>query len=167
MYIFTGPGLASCRRRPLSSNVRRQPSPLWSALVNHYLTELRGTSEKPAHGHHGAHHLRWQSFPSCSGQSGAAHRRSTDRAGLIRAPVHHVKRPRNLLHTTLSRGFVQRAPPNPSFKPSTNGVPRMPGLAVPGTFSPSGPARHTAGAVLTRTLGRTIAARSPHPPQDQ
>ena len=24
VYIFTGPGLASCRRRPLSSNVRRQ-----------------------------------------------------------------------------------------------------------------------------------------------
>ena len=52
--ILHSPGLACYRSRPLSSHVRRQPYPIWSALVNLYLTELRGTSEEPAHDYHGA-----------------------------------------------------------------------------------------------------------------
>ena len=40
-YIFASPGLASCRRRPLSSNVRPHMEALWRATIsNSQITRL-------------------------------------------------------------------------------------------------------------------------------
>ena len=46
MYIFIGPGLASCRRRPLSSNVGRNTF-LTSSAVPELQRSLRSTSPAP------------------------------------------------------------------------------------------------------------------------
>ena len=142
VYIFSAQALASCRRRPLSSNVRRQPIPAEQTAVHQQLLWLRHASEAPAQ-HHTARLQR--ASPQVVLLSVAfKHRRLLPVAPqqrlvvASRAALRNHPRRWQVLRTPLSRGFVHRAPPNPSFKRSANGRPPGPRGRL-GYHRPRGP----------------------------
>ena len=135
-YIFASPGLASCRRRPLSSNVRQRKEPVLASLHTARLSSLVPT--------HSSLNVAG-SLPSIRSPfrgilAGPQPRPSVSACPRERGPIltgacHHPMPP-----AWLARERAKVAPaalrlhrhhrgalPNPSFKPSPNGVPRGPG----------------------------------------
>ena len=147
-YMFASPGLASCRRRPLSSNVRQRRVPVLACghaarpsglILTHSLLNVAGSLPPlPI------------SFSSIS--AGPQPRQSASACPRERGPInpeacHHLMPP-----TWLARERAKRAPtalclylhhrsalPNPSLKRSANGRPPGPGCLYAVHFHQPGP----------------------------
>jgi hypothetical protein len=125
-YIFTGPGLAPCRRRPLTSNVRRQ-----RATMRHASTRL-GQVASPLSMQYGVEFFRRRCDPGLylgpypgpaftrAYQLSSDHRRTP-----ASAPGAFMRRVQQSPHTP--RACILALPPNPSVKRSANGRPPSPG----------------------------------------
>ena len=158
MYIFTAPGLASCRRRPLSSNVMRRFSPepqltIFRSRASVFVRRLRPTAGAVISV------VRWFSFRAYwslkrLGTRPQGHNLGFEHQGAkcSRWPscsascVHRASCSPGLGRLRLARcpHAASRATHNPSFKPSPNSVARQP--------SSAGPAAHFALAVRRATL---------------
>jgi hypothetical protein len=132
-YIFASPGLASCRRRPLSSNVRHRmappavrlntarPSGLASVKYRGTFGQFEGQSSPHASPHAS---VNFRYSPAAHTTSHAAEAATTG------CPRHEI--------ANSGCGTFRTALPNPSLKRSANGVP--PGPACGALHSPqSGP----------------------------
>ena len=147
-YIFASPGLASCRRRPLSSNVRQRKEPVLAycqtarlpGLVFAHSSLNVGGSLPTLVGPYRTSSAGLQTLPSAS----ACPR---ERGPAVTAACHHPMPP-----PWLARERAKVAPaalclhrhhrgalPNPSFKQSPNGVPRGPGRQYAVHFRQPGP----------------------------
>ena len=151
-YNFASPGLASCRRRPLSSNVRQHnltalvclyPAQPGSPAFTHSPVSP-GFSLPPVH-YFGCIAANSKARPRVSGSP-------RERGPVVTAACHHRTPPpwpareRAEVAPAALRlhRYHRRVLPNPSFKPSPNSVARRP--------SSAGPAAHDALAVQRATL---------------
>ena len=132
-YIFASPGLASCRCRPLSSNVRRQPSQAFKKCIRHRRRPNIFTIGQ----HRRSASMRralWRDTGICSASypnfcpwvfpSVIQLGRVVVSRALVRLLLpawHHLRSP-------FFRGFVRRAPPNPSLNRTRYGRRRKAGV---------------------------------------
>ena len=147
-YIFASPGLASCRRRPLSSNVRQRKEPV---LACRQTARLPGPVLAHSSLNVGG---SWPLGPSLFSSSWvgpkpfpSASASPRERGPIITGADHLLMPPPCLAR---ERAIVAPAAPwlhshhsgalpNPSFKPSPNGKPRRPGRRYAVHFRQPGP----------------------------
>ena len=151
-YIFASPGLASCRRRPLSSNVRQHSM---TALVCLYPARLIGLAPTHSPGSPGFFLPPLRHFGCIAANSKPRPRVSAcprERGPTVTAACRHRRPPpwpareRAEVAPAALRlhRYHRRVLPNPSFTPSPTSVARRP--------SSAGPAAQRALAVQRATL---------------